>query len=70
MPKIYSTREIIKNFTKFWFDKISQKWSHLKMKKWNKTIIIPVHNKDIPLWTFRSILEQAGISYEIFLKIK
>jgi predicted RNA binding protein YcfA (HicA-like mRNA interferase family) len=70
MPKIYSSREIIKNFTKYWFKKITQKWSHLKMKKLEKTIIIPIHNKDIPLWTFKSILEQADISYETFLNIK
>jgi len=70
MPKIYSTREITKKFYNYWFEKISQKWSHLKMRKWNKIIIIPIHNKDIPLWTFRSILEQADISYETFLEIK
>ena len=69
MPKIFSAREIMKKYTKFWFIKISQKWSHLKMKKWEKIIIIPIHNKDIPLWTFKSILEQAGINYDDFLKI-
>ena len=69
MPKVFSTKEILKKFNKFWFIKYSQKGSHLKMKKNSKTIIIPIHNKDIPIWTFRAILEQASISYDEFLKI-
>ena len=70
MPKTFSTKEVLKKFNKYWFKKYSQKGSHLKMKKDNLTIIIPIHNKDIPLWTFRAILEQAQISYNDFLNIK
>lgn len=69
MPKVFSTKEILKKFNLYGFSKYSQKWSHLKMKKDNLTIIIPIHNKDIPLWTFKSILEQAEISYNDFLNI-
>jgi len=66
MPKIYSAKELVKRLKKFGFIEHTQKWSHLKMIRWNKTVIIPMHAKDIPFGTFRSILEQANISYEDF----
>jgi len=66
MPKIYSSKELIRKLKTFGFIKHTQKWSHLKMIHGNKTVIVPIHAKDIPFWTFRSILEQANISYEDF----
>jgi len=46
---------------KFWFEKRSQKWSHLKLKKWSISTIIPQH-KEIKYWTFKWVLELAKIS--------
>ena len=70
MPKTYSARETVSAFKKYGFEKVSQRGSHLKMRKGARTIIIPIHNKDIPFGTFKSILEQAGISYADFLSIR
>ncbi len=51
---------------KYWVFKISQKWSHIKIKcNWIKTII-PNH-KIIAYWTFSWILKQLGIDENDFL---
>jgi predicted RNA binding protein YcfA (HicA-like mRNA interferase family) len=60
---------IIKILSNFGFEKISQKGSHAKYhsKDMNRTYIIPMHD-EIATGTFKSILEQAGITLEEFLK--
>lgn len=60
---------IIKVMQKFGFVKISQKGSHAKYfnKETGKTFIIPIHY-EIAKGTLKSILEQADIDLEIFLK--
>lgn len=63
MPKVYKAVDLYKMLLSFWFQKISQKWSHIKLK--NKgwlIVILPMHSKDIPYWTFLSILSQWNIS--------
>lgn len=65
MPKLYRAKNIITRIKKHWFFEVSQKWSHKKFKNksW-KIVIIPVHAKEIPYWTFTSILSQAWIPLE------
>ena len=65
MPKVYKATEILKMLLSYGFQKVSQKWSYLKLQ--NQTweiVILPVHSKDIPYWTFVSILRQANLSLE------
>ncbi len=69
MPKTYSAKEVYRKLKKYGFVEKSQKWSHLKLIRDHKTVILPMHAKDIPLGTFRSILEQADISYDDFQNI-
>lgn len=66
MPKVYKANEIIKLLKKYEFEKVSQRWSHVKYKNntWN-IVIIPIHAKDIPYGTYVSILKQANITKEI-----
>lgn len=54
---------------KFGFEKISQKGSHVKYRNFNtqKIFIIPMH-REIAAGTLKSILEQANIELEEFLK--
>ncbi|WPX08734.1 type II toxin-antitoxin system HicA family toxin [Anaerocellum danielii] len=49
---------------------MAQKGNHLKLKKENPTriVIIPMH-EEVARGTLKSILEQAGISLEEFLKL-
>lgn len=69
MPKLYSSKQIVKVLLGFNFVLISQKGSHAKYRKDGKltlTVIVPANKKQIPNGTFRSILRQAGITEEEF----
>lgn len=35
--------------------------SHYKMRKGNKTVIVPVHKKDMKIGTLNAILRDAGL---------
>ena len=67
---ILSPQEIIKVLSKLGFEKTSQRGSHVKYAKLgtpSKIVIIPMHY-EIAKGTLKSILEQAGISLDEFLK--
>jgi predicted RNA binding protein YcfA (HicA-like mRNA interferase family) len=74
MPKlpILSAREIIRALSSQGFQGVSQKGSHIKMKKRtpNETriVIIPDY-PEIPTGTLKSIIRQAGMSDEEFIKL-
>ena len=61
--------KIIKTMSKFGFEKCSQKGSHAKFINYEnrKIFIIPMHS-EIARGTLKSILEQADIELEEFLK--
>jgi predicted RNA binding protein YcfA (HicA-like mRNA interferase family) len=45
------------------FVRVSQKGSHLKLRHPDgRTAIIPMHRRDMPAGTLRSILRQAGVT--------
>lgn len=66
MPKLFSSKFIIKILEKNKFIFISQKGSHIKLRKQSKTAIVPSNKKEIPFGTFRSILRQSGLNQEDF----
>lgn len=69
MPKLYSSKEIIKVLQQKGFIFISQKGSHIKYRKKGNptlTVIIPDNRKEIPEGTFRSILRQANLNIRNF----
>lgn len=74
MPKlpILSTREVIRTLKSQGFQVISQKGSHIKMKKTSpketRIVIIPDH-PEIPAGTLKSIIRQAGMTEEGFIKL-
>lgn len=43
------------------FEEVSKKGSHLKLRKGERTVILPHPKKDLPLGTVRSIYQQAGL---------
>ena len=55
------SKELLKLLQQNGWQKISQKGSHLKMRKGNQTEIIPVHNGDIPIGTAEAILKRTGL---------
>jgi predicted RNA binding protein YcfA (HicA-like mRNA interferase family) len=48
------------------FSFISQRGSHVKWRKGNRIVIVPVHGKEVPYGTFRSIVRQAGLKPDDF----
>jgi predicted RNA binding protein YcfA (HicA-like mRNA interferase family) len=71
MAKLYSSKHIIKILYKKGFIFISQKGSHIKLRKINKqvlTVIVPANRSQIPQGTFSSILRQSNLSEEDFKK--
>jgi len=64
MPKLYSSKHIIKVLEKNNFVYISQKGSHTKYRKHGRpilTVIVPANRREIPFGTFRSILRQSQL---------
>ncbi|MGB9929827.1 MAG: type II toxin-antitoxin system HicA family toxin [Methanosarcina sp.] len=74
MPKlpILSAREVIKALSNQGFQVVSQKGSHIKMKRISlnetRVVIIPDHS-EIPMGTLKSIIRQAGMTEEEFIKL-
>ena len=66
MSKLPSSKLIIKTLLKNGFRFTSQRGSHCKYKKDDKTVIVPSPRKEIPIGTFRSIVRQSGLSIDKF----
>jgi predicted RNA binding protein YcfA (HicA-like mRNA interferase family) len=69
MPKLYSSLHILKILEAHGFIFISQKGSHIKMRKEGNptlTVIVPAGRKEIPQGTLRSILRQSQLSFTDF----
>ena len=58
---------IIQILAKYGFTFVSQKGSHMKYSNGHNTVIIPNHS-EIAKGTLKSILEQADLSLDDFLK--
>ena len=67
-----SAREVIRALSGQGFQVVSQKGSHIKMKKIapndTRIVIIPDH-PEIPVGTLKSIIRQAGMTEEEFIKL-
>jgi len=63
MPRMKSSREVIKTLMDFGFEFVSQRGSHIKYthKIKRKTVIVPANKKEIPLGTMSSIIRQSGL---------
>lgn len=55
------SRKLLKVLTDQGFEEISMKGSHLKLKKGDRTVILPHPKKDLPIGTVRNIYKQAGL---------
>ena len=69
---LLSAHKIIKALSKAGFQQVSQKGSHIKLKRkeGERTWIVIVPNfNEIPVGTLRSIIRQSGLVIEDFLKL-
>lgn len=73
MPKLpsFKPRELIKKFEKLGYVIDRRKGSHIILysPSKHKRLTIPLHVKDLPKGTLLSIIKQAGLSKEEFLKL-
>lgn len=74
MPQIpsFKPRELIKKFEKAGYIIDRQKGSHVILyhPKEGKRLTIPLHVKEMPKGTLLSIIKQAGLTREEFLRLK
>lgn len=68
----FKPREVIKILRKLGFTKKRQKGGHIIMysSKFNITISVPMHTKDLKKGLLRGITKDAKSSEEEFLKLK
>lgn len=78
MPKLprVTASKTIKALERLGFTKVSQKGSHVKMRKQlndeansKLSCVIPLHKKTLAVGTLKSILNQANISVDEFIKV-
>ena len=61
--RIFKPQEIVRTLERNGFVRVSQKGSHVKLRKQDKTIIVPDHKgKDISFGLGCAILKRAGIN--------
>ncbi len=67
MPEHFSSVEVVRALERLGFRKKSQRGSHAKFNdSAGRIVIVPANRKVLPAGTFRSILNQAGLSLEEF----
>lgn len=64
MPK--KPKQMLALLRKHGFEKVSQNGSHVKMynKSTQKTVIVPIHSKELKKGLEKAIMRQAGFSEE------
>lgn len=55
-----SSKKIIKRLKEDGFEQVSQKGSHIKFRKGERTVIVPHPKRDLPMGTARNIAKAAG----------
>jgi predicted RNA binding protein YcfA (HicA-like mRNA interferase family) len=69
MPKLYSSFHILKILEAHGFVFVSQKGSHIKVRKEDNptlTVIVPAERKEMPHGTLRSVLRQSQLTIQDF----
>ena len=71
MPKLPSLKpnEVIRALERAGFIRARQRGSHLRLKRGNLAVTIPVHPGDVPPIVIRSILRQAQMTEAEFLAL-
>ena len=55
------SRKLLKLLKAEGFEPVSKSGSHLKLRKGDRTVILPHPKKSLPLGTVRNIYKQAGL---------
>ena len=65
---VVSGREALRALEKAGYAEISQRGSHVKLRRRNRTVIVPLHRELAP-GTLRSVLRQADLTIEQFTEL-
>jgi len=65
---IISGQKVIKTLVKLGFVVVRQKSSHVFLQRESDTVTVPLHNP-VKKGTLKSILKQANVSLDDFLKV-
>ena len=65
---VVSGAEVVAALTKNGFTRVSQKGSHIKLRRAEHTVIVPLHRELAP-GTLRSILRQSGLTPAEFVDL-
>jgi len=65
---VVSGAEVVKALVGVGFVEVSQRGSHVKLRKADSTVVVPMH-KELAAGTLRSIIRQSGLSVEDFLAL-
>uniref|UniRef100_UPI0035C9C422 type II toxin-antitoxin system HicA family toxin n=1 Tax=uncultured Sphingomonas sp. TaxID=158754 RepID=UPI0035C9C422 len=65
MPKlpVLSGREVVRGLGLLGFEVVSQKGSHVKLRRGGATVIVPDH-REVRRGTLAAILQQAGVTID------
>lgn len=71
MPKVplLKPHQVVRALEKAGFVQARQKGSHLRLKRGNLSVTVPVHPGDLPPNVLRSILRQAHLTLDELLKL-
>jgi predicted RNA binding protein YcfA (HicA-like mRNA interferase family) len=65
---VVSGRETLRALEKASYAETSQRGSHVKLRRGNRTVIVPLHRELAP-GTLRSVLRQADLTIEQFTEL-
>ena len=61
--------QVVSALTKGGFERVSQRGSHVKLRRQDgRVVIVPLH-RELAIGTLRSIVRQSGLSVEEFLAL-
>ena len=71
MPKLPALKpaEVVGALERAGFVRVRQRGSHLRLKRGNLAVTVPMHPGDLPANVLRSILRQAQLTEEEFLAL-
>jgi predicted RNA binding protein YcfA (HicA-like mRNA interferase family) len=65
LPAVKST-EMVRTLERAGFVPVRHRGSHLRLRKGNLAVTVPIHSGDLPAIVVRSILRQAQLTEEEF----
>jgi predicted RNA binding protein YcfA (HicA-like mRNA interferase family) len=71
MPKLPVLRsaQVVQALKRYGFVEMRQRGSHLRLKRGNLAVTVPMHTGDLSMPVLRSILRQAQLTDEEFLAL-